>query len=110
MDAAISVGSNLTGGSTHVCYKIPVGYVGAWNLMYLHNSGGNTKYITAKWYDASASSEYTILNEYSMAAKDYLKFDGGAYVMLDEGDEIRVTPETGSTFSVINTIKLTRKK
>lgn len=110
MSSSISVGSILANGSTTVCYKVPTGYAALWNLMYLHNTTGNTKYVTAKWYDASANTEYDILNQYSMGAKEYLKFDGGAYVVLDEGDEVRITPETGATFSAINTFELNRKK
>lgn len=108
--ASTSVGNNLTAGSTTVVFKVPMGYVAKWNLMYLHNASGNTKYITAKWYDSSTTAEYVILNEYTMASKDYLKFDGGAYVLLDEGDEIKLTPESGSTFSSICTFELIRKK
>lgn len=106
----ISVGNNLTAGTTTVCFKVPTGYAAAWNLMYIHNTSGNTKHITAKWYDASLNTEYDVLNEYAMASKEYLKFDGGAYVAMDEGDEIRLTPESGSVFSVINTLVLARKK
>jgi hypothetical protein len=108
--SSVSVGHNLTAGSTTVVYKVPVGYAVKWNLMYLHNASGSTKHITAKWYDVSTNTEYLVLSEYSMSAKDYLKFDGGAYVVLDEGDEIRLTPETGGVFSSINTFELVRKK
>lgn len=108
--SSVSVGHNLTAGSTTVVYKVPTGYAAKWNLMYLHNASGNTKAITAKWYDLSLNTEYFVLDGYSMAAKDYLKFDGGAYVLLDEGDEIRLTPEAASTFSSINTFELVRKK
>ena len=108
--SSVSVGHNLTAGAMTVVYKVPTGYAAKWNLMYLHNSSGNTKYITAMWYDASTTEEYDILDQYSMASKDYLKFDGGAYVMLDEGDEVRLTPEAGSTFSSICTFELVRKK
>lgn len=108
--SSVSVGHNLTAGSTTVVYKVPVGYAVKWNLMYLHNASGNTKTITAKWYDLSANAEYAVLDQYSMASKEYLKFDGGAYVMLDEGDEIRLTPEAASSFSSINTFELVRKK
>jgi hypothetical protein len=108
--SSVSVGTNLTAASTTAVYKVPTGYAAKWSLMYLHNSSGNTKYITAMWYDASTNEEYDILDQYSMASKDYLKFDGGAYVMLDEGDEVRLTPEAGSAFSSINTFELIRKK
>jgi hypothetical protein len=108
--SSVSVGTNLTAASTTAVYKVPTGYAAKWNLMYLHNSSGNTKYITAMWYDASTNEEYNILDQYSMASKEYLKFDGGAYVMLDEGDEVRLTPEASSAFSSINTFELIRKK
>lgn len=108
--SSVSVGHNLTAGSTTAAYKVPTGYAAKWNLMYLHNASGNTKYITAKWYDLSTNTEYIVLEQYSMAAKEYLKFDGGAYVLLDEGDEIRLTPEASSAFSSINTFELVRKK
>lgn len=108
--SSVSVGNNLTAATTTAVYKVPTGYAAKWNLMYLHNSSGNTKYITAKWYDLSTNTEYFILDQYSMASKDYLKFDGGAYVVLDEGDEVRLTPESGSTFSSICTFELIRKK
>jgi hypothetical protein len=108
--SSVSVGHNLTAGATTCVYKVPTGYAAKWNLMYLHNASGNTKTITAKWYDLTANAEYNVLNGYSMASKDYLKFDGGAYVVLDEGDEVRLTPEAASDFSSINTFELIRKK
>jgi hypothetical protein len=108
--SSVSVGHNLTAGSTTVVYKVPVGYAVKWNLMYLHNASGNTKHITVKWYDVSTNTEYLVLDQYSMSSKTYLKFNEGAYVMLDEGDELRLTPEASSTFSSINTFELVRKK
>ena len=108
--SSVSVGHNLTAGSTTMVYKVPTGYAAKWNLMYLHNASGNTKHITAKWYDLTTNTEYAVLDQYSMGSKEYLKFDGGAYVLLDEGDEIRLTPEASSTFSSINTFELVRKK
>jgi hypothetical protein len=38
-----------------------------------------------------------------------LKFDGGAYVVLEEGDEIRVESEAASSMSTINTFEVIRK-
>jgi hypothetical protein len=43
---------------------------------------------------------------YPLAAKTFLKFDGGAYVTLEEGDEVRVEVETGATASVLCTFEL----
>lgn len=98
-----SVGATPTAGSTTTLYTVPTGYRALWNLSYLHNTSGTTKHITLSWYDSSASATYDILSQYNFNSKDYLKFDGGAYVVLEEGDQVKVTPESGSTFTVILT-------
>jgi len=98
-----SVGATPTAGSTSTLYTVPTGYRALWNLSYLHNTSGTTKHITLSWYDSSASTTYDILSQYNFNSKDYLKFDGGAYVVLEEGDQVKVTPEAGSAFTVILT-------
>lgn len=102
----ISVGSTPTAGVLTTVYTVPTGYYALFNLMYLHNTTGSTKTITAQWYDSSATTSYDILTSYSMGSKDYLKFDGGAYIVMEEGDQFRVTTESGSTFSVLATFEL----
>jgi len=99
----ISIGATPTAGSTTTLYTVPTGYRALWNLSYLHNTSGSTKYFTLSWYDTSASATYDILSQYTFNSKDYLKFDGGAYVVLEEGDQVKVTPESGSTFTVLLT-------
>lgn len=102
----VSVGSSPTAATLTTVYTVPTGYYAHFNLMYLHNTTGSTKTITAQWYDASATTSYDILTGYSMGSKDYLKFDGGAYIVLEEGDQFRVTTESGSTFTVLATFEL----
>jgi hypothetical protein len=34
-----------------------------------------------------------------------LQFDGNAYIVLEEGDKIKITTESGSTFSFIATFE-----
>jgi hypothetical protein len=80
--------------------------------MYIHNTGGSTKHITVQWFDASASSTLDILTSYTLTSKNYLQFDGGAYIVLEEDDKLKITTESGSTFSFIATfeeIGLTRQ-
>lgn len=74
-------------------------------VMYIHNTGGGSKHITVQWTDASTSTTYDILNQYSVSAKAYLLFDGGAYIVLEEGDQIKITTESGSTFTFIGTFE-----
>jgi hypothetical protein len=80
--------------------------------MYIHNTGVSTKHITVQWFDASASSTLDILTSYTLTSKNYLQFDGGAYIVLEEDDKLKITTESGSTFSFIATfeeIGLTRQ-
>ena len=44
-----------------------------------------------------------LFRSYSLNSKEYLKFDGGAYIVLEEGDQLRVTTETGSTYTILAT-------
>jgi hypothetical protein len=104
----LSVGKNLTAGSDNLMYTVPDGYQARWNLLYLHNGGGNTKSITVSWYDASTTATIKVFEAYSLASKDYFKFDGGAYVVLEAGDTITITPEAASTFYAICTFVLER--
>lgn len=101
-----SVGATPTAGSTTTLYTVPTGYRALWNLSYLHNTSGSTKNCTLSWFDSSASLTYDILSQYNFSSKEYLKLDGGAYVVLEEGDQVKVTPEAGSTFTVVLTFVL----
>jgi len=102
----ISVAATPTAATLTTVYTVPTGYYALFNLMYLHNTTGSTKSITAQWYDSSATTSYDILSSYNMSSKEYLKFDGGAYIVMEEGDQFRVTTEAGSTFSVLGTFEL----
>ena len=105
----VSIGKNLTAGVETIVYTVPKGYTAVWDLMYLHNGGGNTKTITVDWYDSSESTHVSILEAYSMTSKLYFQFSGnGSGVVLEEGDQIHMTPEAGSTFGIICTLKLER--
>lgn len=107
----LSVGFTLASGSTTTVYTVPTGYYAKFNLLYIHNTTGNNKYITVQWYDASADASIDILTQVPYAAKAYTQFDN-AYVVFEEGDELRITTETTSAFAIIATfeqIGLTRQ-
>jgi hypothetical protein len=104
-----SVGNNLTAATKTTVYTVPTGYYAKWNLCYVVNHTGNNKTIDAIWYDASANTEIYVLDSYILSPTQFIKFDGGAYVVLEEGDQIRLESESGSTMSAINTFELIRK-
>jgi hypothetical protein len=105
----ISVGNNLTAATKTTVYTVPTGYYAKWNLCYIVNHTGNNKTADAIWYDASTNTEIYVLDNYVLSPSQFIKFDGGAYVVLEEGDQIRIESESGSTMSSINTFELIRK-
>lgn len=107
----LSVGVNPTAGVTTTVYTVPTGYYALFNLLYVHNTGGSTKHITVEWYDASAATTIDILTEVTYSSKSYTQFSN-AYIVFEEGDQLRLTPESTSAFAVVATfeeIGLTRQ-
>jgi hypothetical protein len=107
----ISVGINPPAGTTTTVYTVPTGYYALFNLLYVHNTGANNKFLTVQWYDASAATSIDILTAVPYTSKQYTQFSD-AYVVFEEGDQLRVTPEATSSFAIIATfeeIGLTRQ-
>lgn len=104
-----SVGLNVVANTLTTVYTVPSGYYAKWNLMYVFNGTGSTKTFTAYWHDSSANTDIYVLNQNNVSSKEYVKMDGGAYVVLEEGDMVKVQSETGSTFSIICTFELEKK-
>ena len=108
MARSVSVGVNLTANTLTLVYTVPNGYYAKWNLMYLFNNTGSTKSIAAYWHDESASADIYVHNG-SIASGIYARQDGGAYVVLEEGDKIYMQSEAGSTFSTICTFEIHKR-
>ena len=100
-----SVGRNLTANTKTTLFVVPTKQVANWNLLFASNLTASAKHFSAWWYDKSTNTEVAIFTEYNLSAKAYLKFDG-SYIALEEGDEIRVQSETGSTATVIITVEV----
>ncbi len=109
---ALSVGVSPTAAVDTTVYTCPLGYYARFTVMYIHNTGGSTKHITVQWFDSSANSTLDILTALDFSTKEYLQFDGNAYIVFEEGDKLKITTQSGSTFSFIATfeeIGLTRQ-
>lgn len=100
-----SVGKNLVANTKTVMFTVPTRNIAQWNLLFAHNSTSSAKNFSAWWYDSSTGIEIAVFENYPLASKAFLKFDN-AYVVLDEGDEIRVQSEAGSTVTAIITVEL----
>jgi hypothetical protein len=102
---ALSVGVSPTAEVDTTVYTCPKGYYAKFTVMYIHNTGGSTKHITVQWYDASADTTLDILTALDFSTKEYLQFDGNAYIVLEEDDKIKITTQAGSSFSFIATFE-----
>jgi hypothetical protein len=105
----VSVGTTLTTATKTTVYTVPVGYYAMWNLAYAVNHSGNNKFVDIVWYDASTNTEHFVLDNYVLGHTQFIKFDG-SYIVLEEGDQVRVQAESGATMNVINTFELHRNK
>ena len=102
---ALSVGVSPTAAVDTTVYTCPTGYYAKFTVMYIHNTGGSTKHITVQWFDASANTTLDILTQYDFTSKNYLQFDGNAYIVFEEGDKLKITTQSASTFSFIATFE-----
>ena len=105
----ITIGMNLTSAVPVAVYTVPTGYYAKWNLMYLFNNSGSTKSIAVYWRDSSTSTNIYVHNG-TIAGGGYVRQDGGAYVVLEEGDTVVMQEEAGSSFSTICTFELIKKE
>jgi hypothetical protein len=109
MTRPYSVGNILTSTAQVTAYTVPTGYYAKWNLCYAVNHAGNNKTIDVIWYDSSTNTEYYVLDNYDLSPTEFIKFDGGAYIVLEEGDQIRVQAAADSIIHVLNTFEQIRK-
>lgn len=108
---SLSVGKNLTAGVETVVYTVPTGYTAKWTLLYAHNATGTTKSLSVDWYDTSAATHVTILEAYNFTSKTYFQFNApGTGVILEEGDQVHMTSESGSSFGIICTFEIEKKQ
>jgi hypothetical protein len=101
----LTVGKNLTAGSANTIYTVPKGCKAIATLLFISNSGGTTKAVTAYWHDESEAASIIIAGDSSLSAGSNLQFSSGRMVM-DEKDHIVVTPAAGSTMSCILTVEI----
>ena len=101
----LTVFKNLTAGASNTIYTVPKGCKAIATLLFLANSGGTTKAISAAVRDVSEAATIPIVGAKSLGAGDALQFNQGRMV-LDEYDFVTATPETGATMSCILTIEI----
>jgi hypothetical protein len=104
-----SVGKDLVANTKTTMFTVPTRNMAKWLLLFASNHSTSSKWFSCWWYDKSENTEIEVLFEYGLTAKEFIRIDGTAYITLDEGDEIRVQSETGSTTSCIITVELEQR-
>ena len=103
----LSIGKNLVANTKTTVFTVPTRQIAKWTLAHIGNHTGNNKTVSLWWYDKSENTEIVVLDAYVIELKKFIEFGGSnLYVTLEEGDEIRITSETGSAMSIIVTVEL----
>jgi hypothetical protein len=103
---AITVGANLTANTLTSVFTCPTGYFAKIVSIRAVNKTGSNKYISLDWTKLSNSTTYSISYQQQVTTLT-TNFDfGQSYMVLLEGDILKATSESGSTFTLIVTIEL----
>lgn len=109
MSRKISVGKTKATAAKETMYTVPTKQTALWTLLYVANVGANNKTATVYWYDKSVNAEFAIVNK-TFNAGQVEQWNGGAYVVMEEGDEIRVAQQdNNTTFTFIASLELDPK-
>jgi hypothetical protein len=109
MSRKISVGKTKATAAKETIYTVPTKQTALWNLLYVANVGANNKTATVYWYDKSTDAEFAIVNK-TFNTGQVEQWNGGAYVVMEEGDEIRVAiQDNQTTFTFIASLELDPK-
>lgn len=89
--------------TTVTLYTVPDHKIAEWVLLYVSNPGENNDDFHLEFYDASEDSTIIILDEYRIDRKDFFRIGGEpfAFVMMEEGDQIKAFGDNNSNFSVL---------
>tara|TARA_R110000868_G_scaffold54094_6_gene169395 strand:+ start:132 stop:470 length:339 start_codon:yes stop_codon:yes gene_type:complete len=103
---ALSVGSNPTAATLTTLYTVPTGYYAKVTLLRATNSTASNKHVSFDWIDTSASITYPIVYQQTVASKTMQDFGSSIdYFVMEEGDILKVTTESASTFGIIATFE-----
>jgi len=96
-----SVWGHNTTASTEVIYTCPANCVSELVFIHVHNSSGNAG-INIEWYVAKDTYTSHFLEGKNLGASEFITFDQISLV-LEAGDEIRVTSDTAAHLDTIAT-------
>ena len=104
MSRKITVAHSKTTTAKETVYTVPVKNSGLWNLMYVISTDG-TNTPSVYWYDTSTATEYLVFSGKNLGAGEYIILNQ-AEIVLQEGDQIRISQIGISNVTYIFTVEL----
>ena len=74
-------------------YTCPANAKAHMNLLFITNAASAASDIDVKWYRAADTTAYFIIGGKNLDQGEFLQFDGGAFIVLEAGDYIQITPD-----------------
>jgi hypothetical protein len=103
----ISIGKNLTANTLTTLYTVPTGCIAVINFIYVINNGSSNKTIDVDWYNTSLATKIHIMTLQSISSKSFLQI-ANPRIVLNAGDYIEATSETGSSMTIMFTVELSQ--
>ena len=98
-----SVYGHNSGTTTEIVYTCPANCVAELTFVHVVNGGGSTNSVDVEWYVAADNYTSHFLSGKSLNAGDYINFTN-IDLVLQSGDEIRVTPISAGHIDTILTV------
>ena len=98
-----SVYGHNSGTTTEIVYTCPANCVAELTFVHVVNGGGSTNSVDVEWYVAADNYTSHFLSGKSLNAGDYINFTN-IDLVLQSGDEIRVTPKSAGHIDSILTV------
>lgn len=98
-----SVYGHNSGTTYETVYTCPTNCIAELTFIHVVNGGGSTNSVEVEWYVAADSYTSHFLKGKSLNASDYVTFSD-IDLVLQPGDEIRVTPSSAGHIDTILTV------
>lgn len=102
-----SIGKNLTAGVSNTLFTVPTGYEARVTMLFVANTAASgTAGYSSSWHDGSV---ITFQANKTLGHGEYDQFGGeGAFLVMEEGDYLTVTPDAASSFTAIVSFMLVK--
>ena len=98
-----SVWGHNSGTTYETVYTCPANCIAELTFVHVVNGGGSTNSVDVEWYVAADNYTSHFLSGKSLNAGDYINFTN-IDLVLQSGDEIRVTPTSAGHIDTILTV------